>query len=117
MNEVPLLRSADVARLSGSTSRNVSAKPNRWKSDARIFSITAEGVDYYPAFQFTPESEPVSEMREVLALFAELSEWQIALWFFAPNAWLGDQAPMDVLQRDPRAVIAAARRAVEPLEV
>src|SRR5689334_15215234 len=37
LKEVPLLRSIDVARQTGSTARNESAKASRWKSEGRIF--------------------------------------------------------------------------------
>jgi len=39
---------------------------------------------------------------------AGLSEWQQALWFNAATGWLGDRRPVDVLDADPAAVIAAA---------
>lgn len=114
---VPLLKSADVARLSGSSARNVSAKANRWKSEKRVFSVVQGGVDHFPAFQFTDDGQPAPAIAEILGIFSGLSDWQIALWFFAPNGWLAEEPPMDVVQREPQAVIAAARRAVEPLEV
>lgn len=116
MKEVPLLKSADVAKLSGSVARNVSARANRWKTERRIFSVSDGGVDHYPGFQFNADGEPVAAMRDVLDVFKDLSEWQIALWFFTPDAWLDGKVPMDVLQRDAQAVIAAARHFVEPIE-
>lgn len=116
MAEVPLLTSADVARISGSSARNVSAKANRWKSERRVFSVNLGGVDHYPAFQFTVDGEPVAAMRELLDVFSGLSDWQIALWFFMPDAWLHERAPMDIVQRDPQSVIAAARHFIEPVE-
>jgi hypothetical protein len=40
---------------------------------------------------------------------ARLSPWQRAFWFVSTNGWLGDRAPIDVLD-DPQAVVAAAAR-------
>ena len=101
MREVPLLPATDIARS--------------WKAHRRVFSVAWGDVEQFPLFQFAM-GEPIAAMRDLLTFFSGLSEWQIALWFFAPNAWLENAPPMDVLQRDPEAVIAAARHAVEPIE-
>lgn len=117
MKEVPLLRSSEVAQLSGSTARNSSARASRWKSERRIFSVQWNGIDYYPAFQFSPKSgEPLPAMQTILNIFGDaLREWQIAIWFFANNGSLaGARRPMDVIARDPKAVIEAAKHEVEP---
>ncbi len=111
MREVPWLRSADIARLYGLAP----PEPIRWKAAQRIFSVTAGDVEQFPLFQFD-EGQPVGAMHDILALFTGLTEWQVALWFYAPNAWLGGAPPMDLLQVDPEAVIAAAGRAIEPIE-
>ncbi|HVR40198.1 MAG TPA: hypothetical protein VMU84_13975 [Thermoanaerobaculia bacterium] len=117
LKEVPLLKSSDIARLTGSTARNASAKANRWKTQRRIFSVSVKGVDYFPAFQFDEHGEPLEAMREILEMFADFGEWEIPLWFFSNNGWLpNEDAPMTVLPRDAAAVIEAARREIEPLE-
>ena len=36
-------------------------------------------------------------------------DWDLATWFALPNAWLGDDAPVDVLPLDPHGVLHAAR--------
>lgn len=118
LKEVPLLSSRDVARLSGSTARNESAKASRWKSDGRIFSVSSRGVDYYPAFQFSSASgEPLPVMRDILEVFRDLSEWQVAFWFWAANVWLNERQPMNIVEREPEAVLDASRHFVEPLDI
>jgi uncharacterized protein (DUF2384 family) len=39
-----------------------------------------------------------------------VSAWQAALWFVGPNGWLGSRRPVDLLESEPDAVVAAARR-------
>jgi hypothetical protein len=115
--QVPLLRSAEVARLSGSAARNASARASRWKKEGRIFSIPLNGADRFPAFQFTEDGEPLPEMQEILARMRGWSEWAVALWFIAANAWLPEERkPLDLLFTDPAAVIEAARKDSEPFE-
>jgi len=117
VRDVRTLPAADVLKLSKSAGRPASSGPDQWKAERRVFSVRVKGVDHYPLFQFTADGQPLPAIRDILQAFAGLTDWQIALWFLAPNAWLGNQAPMNVLQHDPEAVLRAARHAVEPLEV
>ncbi|HWW63028.1 MAG TPA: hypothetical protein VN181_16760 [Thermoanaerobaculia bacterium] len=115
LREVPMLKSSDIAKLTGSTARNASAKASRWKSERRIFSVSVKGVDYFPAFQFSEHGEPLEVMRRILELFKDFREWTIPLWFFGNNGWLPDeQPPWELIHSDPAAVLDAARRDVEP---
>jgi len=117
MKEVPLLLSSQVAELSGSKARNGSAKASRWKKERRIFSVRWNGVDYYPAFQFSTDGgKPLPVIQTVLEILGEknYSEWQIAFWFWSGNGWLRDGSPMETIKSDPAAVIEAAKRQVEP---
>jgi hypothetical protein len=117
MKEVPLFRSSDIAQFSGSTARNASARASRWKKEGRIFSVQWKGVDYYPAFQFSPISgEPLPAVQTVLEILGEKRRaWQIALWFYSANAFTPDERPpMEVIGRKPDVVIEAAKHEVKP---
>lgn len=62
-------------------------------------------------FQFdlstmTPRSSVTSVLRE---LIPALSDWEICLWFVAPNAWLDDASPLDAITLNALAVLDAAR--------
>jgi hypothetical protein len=51
--------------------------------------------------------------RHVSAVLDEFDgtfdDWDLATWFALPNAWLGEEAPVDVLPLDPHGVRQAAR--------
>ena len=84
----------------------------RWVRAGDIFSVRHRGVEYFPAFQFQG-NRPNPVIRTVLtALPADFTPWQRAFWFVSTNGWLGDAAPVDMLD-DPDALIAAAQREVE----
>ena len=117
LDAVELLTSAMVARLGDSNARNASALANRWKAEGRIFAVPSGRADLYPAFQFDAHGRPRPAVREVLRHLARSSEWGRALWWTAPSGWLGDRRPLEVLDEDPDAVVAAARRTAEPLQV
>jgi hypothetical protein len=53
----------------------------------------------------------------VLRHFAGESDWGLALWWTSPSGWLGGRRPLDVLDAEPQAVVEAARRSAEPIEV
>lgn len=117
LHDVPTLTSADVARLTGSSAKNIAAKANRLKSERQIFSVTFKKADYFPAFQFGPEGKPLPAISEVIRLFGNRTGWELALWFVAPNSWLAGETPAAVVKRDAKAVVEAARRSAESLEV
>ena len=83
----------------------------RWIVERQVVSFAWQGEYLLPMFQFDPADMVVR--RPVSAVLDEFDgafdDWNAATWFALPNAWLGDEAPVDVLQRDPHAVLQAAR--------
>ena len=114
---IELLTSAMVGELGGSAARNASALASRWKSEGRIFAVPNGRADLFPAFQFDAHGQPRPAVAEVIRHLARSSEWGRALWWNAPSGWLGGRRPRELLDDDPAAVVEAARRAAEPLEV
>ncbi|HEX3129451.1 MAG TPA: phasin family protein [Thermoanaerobaculia bacterium] len=116
ISEFGLLSSSEVAELAGSRSANRAALANRWKQEGRLFTVTHRGETRYPGFQFDREGQPLAAVAQVLkSLGRQSSEWELALWFTASNGWLGARRPVDLLEREPEAVIEAARREAEEL--
>lgn len=107
--EVPQLTSAEIGAQAGLKTKNPYATAARWKKTGDIFSVQHRGKEYFPAFQFR-EGRPHPTVKKVLAVLPpRLSAWQRAFWFVSTNGWIGDKAPIDVLD-DPQAVVAAAER-------
>lgn len=115
IREYPVYESADIARLSDSTSENRHATATRWEKNGRIFSVKIKTRKYYPAFQFDQEG-PKPVIAEVIRMAnGEITGWPLALWFTTPNAWLDRQRPVDLLDKQPQAVIDAMEQAVAPV--
>lgn len=105
-----VLDATQVHRLSGSAANNVHATANRWREQGRVFAVTLDGRNYYPAFQFE-HGEPKRIFRDLIALVGERRQgWSLALWLAAPNRWLSGKAPTEHLDRDPEAVIDSLRQ-------
>lgn len=113
----PTLSSAEVAELSGSSARNRAAIASRWKQEGKIFAVSDQNLDRYPLFQFGEDGKPLPAMEEILRLFEGENGWTIALWFAASTDWLGGDPPAARVASDPAAVLEAAQRSVEPLEI
>ncbi len=85
----------------------------RWIVDHRVICFSPHGQLLLPMFQFEratllPRPAVVMVLDE---LGHSLSDTDIAAWFGTPEASLGGQWPMHVLQRDAAAVQLAARLA------
>lgn len=113
----PMLSSAQVAGLGGSQAKNKGALANRWKRTGKIFAVSSGGADQFPAFQFGPDGRPLPSVAKVIKLFKGEHPWNLALWWNAGSGWLAGRTPREVLPSDPEAVVEAARRTMEPLEV
>jgi hypothetical protein len=100
-----------------SQAKNRHALANRWRSEGKVFAVELRGRRLFPGFQFNPETfapEPV--IAEALAALPreQMSEWEVALWWVAADPWLEGRRPVDVMQGDPGAVVAAAAGLSEP---
>jgi hypothetical protein len=76
-----------------------------------VLSFEWQSRTMLPLFQFDLDTMTAREavtdvIRELVPV---LTGWDAALWFAQPNAWLGNSAPVDTIEVDPRAVFEAAR--------
>jgi hypothetical protein len=83
----------------------------RWIVDREVLSVHWQSRMMVPLFQFDRASMlPRSPVREVIwELAPVLDDWLLALWFARPNVLLGDDAPVDAIEANERAVVDAAR--------
>lgn len=83
----------------------------RWIVSRKLVSFDWRGQIMLPLFQFEqPRMSPQQGIVEVINELAELMEDQdIAEWFVRPNDALDLAMPVDVVLRDPDAVLDAAR--------
>ena len=116
LREYEVLDADQVHELFGSKARNRSALAARWRSGKKIFAVQHRGRFLYPAFQFDAQGCPRQVISNVLAaLGTEVGGWQTALWFVTPNGWLDEEKPVDMLEREPLAVLDAAADVAEPV--
>lgn len=116
LTEVPLLTSAEVGSLLGSTAKNLSAMASRLKREGKLFAVPHRGTDYFPAFQIA-KGQPHPAIEAVLQAFETESPWTVALWFQAPSGWLGGERPIDRLHDKPDRVVEAARKTAAPIAI
>ncbi|WP_074772274.1 hypothetical protein [Paraburkholderia fungorum] len=109
------LTAAQINEQQNHSSSGTSQHASDWKHDDRIYSVTINNHEYFPAYQFDSCCQPLPVIREILAALAPLTNSEkIAAWFYFPNGWISNDeglavAPQDALDR-PSDVIAAARR-------
>ena len=118
LEEFGALTAAEVADLAGSEAKNTSALAGRWRREGRLVAVEHHGTVYYPGFQFDSTGKPRPEIAEVLRYLSspDVTPWQQALWFTSANGWLGGRRPVDLLDDQGNAVVAAAEAALrEPV--
>ena len=83
----------------------------RWIVGREVISFDWQSTTMLPLFQFDLSS--MTMRQSVTELLHELTEvfddWDLALWFAQPNSWLDQQAPVALLNLDPKGVLDAAR--------
>jgi hypothetical protein len=96
----------------------------RWRREGRIFGVHYKGEDRYPAFQFE-NGMPKSIIAKILLhlsptdaaarsdpdLKPPYSEWATVFWFAAANGWLEGEVPVELIDFEPSAAVAAASHA------
>jgi hypothetical protein len=83
----------------------------RWIVQGRLVTFVCEAQRWIPLFQFNRADMWLHPyVQRVVAEFdSVLDELQLAQWFAWPNSSLDDRAPVEIIERDPAAVLAAAR--------
>ncbi|MBZ6384052.1 hypothetical protein [Sphingomonas sanguinis] len=108
VQEIETFTSAQVAARAGHEAKNRHQTAARWKALRRIFAVSYQGQDRFPAFQFDADGKPRPVIKKVLEVLPDnRTPWQVAFWFVSSNSWLGGPAPSDRLD-DADAVIEAA---------
>lgn len=118
-NEFGYFTAGQLADANGSQASNRTALADDWRKRRQAFAVphpdkAARERDIYPAFQFD-DGKPIKAVQKVLEAFdGRKTPWKLALWFVSNNGRLPDSArPVDLLSRDPNAVVQAARRDAE----
>lgn len=106
-----IARSGDLARLLEDLRCDDYSSLVRLVKSRRVFGFEWQQEFWVPMFQF--ELRDLSLKSRQLAVLDQLvgifDGWSLAAWFADPNAWLAGQRPVDLLDTDLPAVLAAAR--------
>jgi hypothetical protein len=97
-------------RLRRHWSQPISVLAN-WLTKREIVNVGWHSAILIPIFQFGARDLQIRPVvRAVLAeLGSVFDDWEIAVWFAQPNAWLNQQRPLELAASDDATVIDAAR--------
>lgn len=106
--------SQQLADESGSMAKNRSAFASRLVEEGKVFALRIQGQLQFPKFQFYA-GQPIPAVSEVLRLAPQhTSGWDFAFFFTAPNPYLGDLPPSELLRQKPDQVVDAANAYFHP---
>jgi len=110
------LTAEEINKLQKKPSAKTSLPASDWKRRGRIFSVSYDGKEYYPRYQFDAMYQPLPIISDILKAYGEYADaWSLAIWFHFPNGWIAKDvgemalpvAPKDALDRG-RDVVKAA---------
>lgn len=101
----------DIARLLRRHDHQPLSLLARWIVTRELVSVSANEQIFIPLFQFDLSSMtlPATLSAVLRELTPAFGEWDLALWFASPNAWLSNRAPAEVLWTDAALLLEAAR--------
>lgn len=83
----------------------------RWIVERQVVCFEWDKQLWLPLFQFTHDTLlPRREMTSIVQELADaLDQWNLALWFARPNAWLNGRSPANSINDNLPSVVDAAR--------
>jgi hypothetical protein len=109
--EFGLWSAAEAGRRIGSRGHSPSAAIRRWSAQGNLWMVPVAGLDHYPGFAFGPDGRPRPVLRRVASALPGRTGWALVAWLVSPQEALGGARPVDLLDTDPDAVVAAAEAA------
>lgn len=119
LSETEWLTSDQINALQPKPPENQSQPASDWKRRGRIFSVSHNGKDLFPRYEFDAAYQPLPVIKEILTAFGEVADcWTLAAWFHFPNSWLTKNvgkrlvpvAPKDALDSGASVIEAASKR-------
>lgn len=106
-----IVASDELARLLRSRFWQPISLLARWIVKREVINFEWQSTTLVPLFQIDLSTMTIRpQVGEVLhELAGVFDDWDLALWFAQPNAWLDNMAPVAVLDIDANAVLDAAR--------
>jgi hypothetical protein len=102
---------AEAGRRIGSRGHSPSAAIRRWAAQGNLLTVPVAGLDHYPGFAFGLDGRPRPVLVRVAAALPGRTGWALVAWLVSPQPALGGARPVDLLDTDPDAIVAAAAAA------
>ena len=99
---------AEAGRRIGSRGHSPTAAIRRWAAQGNLLTVPVAGLDHYPGFAFGPDGRPRRVLTRVAAAIPGRTGWDLVAWLVSPHDALGGARPVDLLDTDPEAGVAAA---------
>jgi hypothetical protein len=99
---------AEAGRRIGSRGHSPAAAIRRWAAQGNLLTVPVAGLDHYPGFAFGPDGRPRRVLGRVATALSGRTGWALVAWLVSPQDVLGGARPVDLLDSDPEAVVAAA---------
>ena len=97
------LTAEDINKLQIRPPAKKSLPASDWERRGRIFSVSCNGKEYYPRYQFDAMFQPLPVVRRILKAYGECADtWALATWFHFPNGWIAKEVGSEVVSVAPK---------------
>jgi hypothetical protein len=109
----------DINKLQIKPPAKPSLPASDWKRRGLIFSVSFDGKEYYPRYQFNAMYQPLPIICDILKAYGECADTcSLAAWFHFPNGRIAEEvgneavpvAPKHALNRSSDVIKAAYNR-------
>lgn len=113
IEQLDFLNDAEVADLLGLMGDDRGAEVKKRHAQGQLLAVRIQGSDWYPKFQFHPESgQPLPAMSRLIANFGvqgdPVGSWGLVYWLTGPCGLLEDRTPLSLIVQDPDRVLDVA---------
>lgn len=113
IEQLDFLDSGEVADLLELASDDRESEVKELHAQGQLMAVRIQGNDWYPKFQFQPESgQPLPAMSRLIANFGvrgdPVGSWGLVYWLTGPCGLLEDRTPLGLIFQEPDRVLDVA---------
>lgn len=107
------LTAVEFAELTGLAIDEAGFRLKRWEDEGALFTLARGEVLRVPEYLLGSDHQPLPVAADVICALRHYNAKSLAIWFESASSHLDGRRPRDVIKKEPKLVLAAARAVAE----